>query len=203
MKSREMDKLTKHFDTFFHQKNEYVLHPVVMTDPHIDTLIYEPNEAYPYWKLVTMGASDYRMPAPKKALGDRNEYIMFIDPKEDLKDKAVLDRYMRYLMEVAMYPVNNHCFVSYGHSMEWAIESGEEMTGAYLEMPQLISDPAVMRCKLGLFKTAICLQVILLTRKEIDRLLEIGSERFSYWLYPEDPTATSHFLCEITRSNKF
>ncbi len=196
-------KLTRHFDSFFRQKNEYVLHPVLMTDPHIDTLLYEPNDSYPYWKLVTMGASDYQMPAPKNALGDRNEYIMFIDPKEDLKDKRVLDRYVQYLMEVALYPVANRCFISYGHSLEWTVEEGMEMAGAYLEMPQLIPDPAVMRCKLGLFKTAICLQVVLLTKAEIDRLLEIGPERFSSWLYPDEPGAPRHFLSELTRSERF
>lgn len=47
-------------------------------EPHIDALLYAPNEAYPFWKLVTAGASDYKMSAPRGALGKRNEYMMFM-----------------------------------------------------------------------------------------------------------------------------
>ena len=105
-------------------------------------------------------------------------------------------------MEVAFYPILNHCYITYGHSIEWKPEVGEEMVCAYLELPQVIPDPGVLRCKLGLLKTVICLQVILLTREETNKLLEIGSEQFSCYLYPENGTA-SHFICELHRSEKF
>ena len=82
MKLREMEKLTAHFDAYFGQTDSMVLHPVAEMQPHIDTLLYAPNEAYPYWKLVTMGASDYRMPQKKAPLGDRNEYIMLVDGRK-------------------------------------------------------------------------------------------------------------------------
>ena len=200
MKQKEMDKLVKHFDTYFHQDDCTVLHPIVM-EPHIDALLYKPNEAYPYWKLVTMGASDHKMPAPKNALGDRNEYIMFIDPSEDMTDKEVANRYFAYLLEVAHYPIATNSFISYGHSVEWAPSDGEEMVGAYLELPQVIEDIGVLRCKLGLMKTAICLQVVLLNREETNKLLQIGPEQFSYFLYPEE--GKSHFICELSRSDKF
>lgn len=48
-----------------------MLHSVVM-EPHIDALLYAPNEAYPFWKPVTAGASDYKMSSPRGALGKRN-----------------------------------------------------------------------------------------------------------------------------------
>ena len=41
----------------------------------------------PFWKLVTAGASDYKMSAPRGALGTRNEYRMFIDASEDMDDQ--------------------------------------------------------------------------------------------------------------------
>lgn len=201
MNSREMNKLIRHFDTYFRQSDYTVLHSP-NTEPHIDILCYRPNNAVPYWKLVTMGASDCRMPAPKGALGDRNEYMMFIDPGEDLTDKAILNQYVRYLMEVAFYPISSKRFITYGHSVEWTPDEGEEMVCAYLEMPQVIEDPSVLRCKLGLLKTAVCLQVVLLTRAETDKLLQIGPEQFSYFLYPEDDSPR-HFICELHRSEKF
>ena len=201
MTQKESDKLIQHFDTYFQQTDCTVLHPTIPMNPHIDALVYKPNEAYPYWKLVTMGTSDYKMPAPKQALGNRNEYIMFIDPSEDLTDPAVANWYYAQLLEVAFYAIGQKTFVTYGHSMEWAPEDGEEMVGAYLEMPQIVEDVGILRCKLGLMKTTVCLQVVLLNRQEINKLLAIGAEEFSYWLYPEE--GKSHFLCERHRSDKF
>lgn len=75
MKTKEMDKLIQHCDTYFEQEDCMVLHPIVDDGLHIDVLLYKPNEKYPFWKLVTMGASDYKMPAIQNALGLQNEYI--------------------------------------------------------------------------------------------------------------------------------
>lgn len=203
MREKEMDRLMQHFNTYFQHRGEpKVIHPIVM-EPHIDALLYEPNEVYPYWKLVTMGASDHRMRVPRGALGNRNEYIMFISPDEDMKDAEVAYWYFNRLMETASYSIDTGVPVSYGHSMEWQRDGEEEMVGAYLELPRLVEDTGILRCKLGFMKTAICLQVVLLTRAEIDRLLEIGPEAFSGYLYPEDLDAPYHFLCERSRSEKF
>ena len=200
MTPKEMNALMVHFDRAFRQQEPTVLHPEAM-EPHIDALLYPPCEHYPFWKLVTMGASDHKMKAPKNALGNRNEYMMFIAPEEDLTDRENLNWYWQQLLEVAFYPIATGSFVSYGHSMEWAPEDGEEMVGAYLEMPQQIEDVGILRCKLGLFKTAICLQVITLTRDDLDRLMKVGSEDFSYFLYPDEGSA--HFLCQRRRSENW
>ena len=87
--------------------------------------------------------------------------------------------------------------------MEWPPEDGEEMICAYLEMPQAIDDVRLLRCKLGLLKKTACLQVILLNRAETDKLLEIGPEQFSYYLYPEDEDGARHFLCQRKRTEDF
>lgn len=202
MNLREMEKLTAHFDAYFGQTDSLVLHPAAM-EPHIDTLLYEPTDALPYWKLVTMGASDYRMPQKPAPLSDRNEYIMLVEPSVNLHDAATVNPYLKILMEVALYPQLNQCLVSYGHSLEWEPEDGEEMVGAFLEFPQIIPDPNVLRCKLGLMKTVTCLLVVPLTRPEIDHLLEIGPEAFSEWLFPDDETAPRHFLSELHRTERF
>lgn len=201
MTQRESEKLIRHFDTYFEQTDCTILHPTIPMNPHVDGLLYKPNEKYPYWKLVTMGASDYKMPAPKNALGNRNEYIMFIDAGEDMMDPATANWYYSQLLEVAFYPIGQKTFLTYGHSVEWAAEDGEEMVGAYLEMPQVVADVGILRCKLGLMKTAVCLQVVLLNRAETDKLLSIGPEEFSYFLYPEE--GDGHFICERRRSGKF
>lgn len=202
MNVKEMDILTAHFDKYFEQNDCTVLHPTVNMNPHIDALLYSPTEKYPFWKLVTMGASDHKMKAPKNALGNRNEYIMAISPDENMSDPNIANWYYSILLEVAMYPVMTGTFISYGHSMEWPAEEGEEMVGAYIEFPQMIENPEVLRCKLGVFKSAICLLVVLINNREKEKLLEGGSENFSYFLFPEDEEHC-HFLSEQTRTDNF
>lgn len=200
MKTKEMDILMAHIETYFHQTDGTVLHPIAM-EPHVDVLLYKPSEQYPFWKLVTMGASDYKMPG-KDSLGNRNEYIMFVNSKENLEDKETRDWYYSHLLEVALYSQSNHTFIGFGHSVEMKPEAEEEMVGAFIDFPQVIDEPGILRCKLGLFKTAICLQVVLLNREEINKLLEIGSHKFSEYLYPEND-GDFHFLSERKRSAYF
>lgn len=200
MKEREMERLTAHFNRYFEQGDPIVLHPLYM-NPHIDVLKYPPTEKYPFWKLATMGASDYRMKG-KNPLGNRNEYMMFVDKEEDLDDKETLLWYRSKLLMAAVYPLVMETMVTYGHSMEWPPEEGEEMIGAFLEFPQVIEDSGILRCRLGLVKTAICLQVTLLTRSEIDTLLETGPMAFSQYLYPEEG-GPRHFLSQRRRDGRF
>ena len=83
MNAIERNVLIRHFNRYFEQDNGFILQ-TKNTNPRIDGLLCAPNEKYPYWKLATLGASDYKMPAPKDSLGSRNEYVMFIDAEEDL-----------------------------------------------------------------------------------------------------------------------
>lgn len=202
MNTKEMNILTAHFDKYFGQNDCTVLHPIVDTGMHVDALLYKPTEKYPFWKLATMGASDYKMNAPKNSLGNRNEYIMAISPDENMTDMNVANWYFNKLLEIALYPAMNKTFVSYGHSMEWTLGDGEEMVGAYLEMPQMIEDAGILRCRLGLFKNVTCLLAVLINKNELDKLLKEGPERFSYYLFPEDE-GSCHYLSEKTRSDKF
>lgn len=203
MKVKAMDKLVRHLNTYFEQDDCMVSHPVVDNGFHVDILVYKPNEKYPFWKLVSMGASDYKMPKIDNTLGLYNEYMMFVDPDVDLEDKQILAWYHNMLSMIASYPYFTHTHVTYSHSLEWAQEDpGEEMIGAFIEFPQIIEDTGLLRCKLGLFKTVTCLQVVLLNRAELDKRMEIGPQAFSDYLYPEDG-GKAHFLSERHRSEKF
>ena len=48
----------------------------------INTLVFAPTSELPFWKLCTIGASDYLMPKREIGFGRfanrRNEYMMFI-----------------------------------------------------------------------------------------------------------------------------
>ena len=203
MKVREMDKLTKHFDTYFEQSDCMVLHPMIDNGFHVDVLLYEPTEKYPFWKLVTMGASDYKMPKIANTIGMYNEYLMFVDQNEDLHDKNVVAWYGAKLTMIASYAKFYKTHVTYSHSFEWENDDpDDEMIAAFLEFPQIIENADVLRCKLGLFKTVACLQTVLLTKQDLDHLKKIGRQAFSEYLYPEHD-GKQHFLSERHRSEKF
>lgn len=203
MTSSEMKKFTAHCEKHFGQPTDIVLHPTKEGMPHIDVLRFAPTEKYPFWKLVTMGASDYKMPKLKSSLGDRNEYMIFIHPEEDLTDRTVTSWYYNILLGIANYSASTQTALTYAHSIEWGEpESGCDMEGAFFEFPQMIETTDILRCKLGLFKTVVCLQAITLTRAEIDHLLAVGPQEFSNFLYPEDESHP-HFLCEKKRSDRF
>ena len=204
MHVKQMDIITKHFDKHFGQTDSKVLHPLEDNGFHVDVLLYEPNERFPFWKLVTMGASDYKMPPHGKTFSRYNEYMMFVHADEDLTDMNVVSWYFNKLIMVASYAHFTKCYITYGHSFEWQIdeEDSGEMIAAYIEMPQVIPDVDILRCKLGLFKTVTCLQVVLLDKDGLDKLKSIGSQAFSEYLYPYgegDP----HFISERYRSDRF
>ncbi len=203
MNIRAMDKLIEHYNKYFGQDDCMVCHPESDDGYHIDLLVYPPNEKYPFWKLSTMGASDYKMPKCEVTLGRYNEYIMFVDKDTDLSSMQILDWYRSNLLMVAAFAYYNKVHITYSHSFEWENEDeDDEMIAAFIEMPQIIEDSGILRCKTGIFKTVTCLQVVLLTRPELELLFEIGPEKFSLYLYPEEDGEV-HFLTERHRSAKF
>lgn len=204
MNPREMDKFVAHCNKYLQQDNCKVFHSDHIRNPHIDILKYPPNDHIPYWKLVTMGASDIKMPHCANTLGDRNEYMVFISPDINLDDHQTFAWFGNKLLMIAKYPQYAKTHITYGHSVEWSEEDGSDMVSAFLEMPQLLGSPDCMRCKLSLFKQIILLQPVMLTRQETDHLLSIGPEQFSYYLYPEDESSEkTHFICERNRTDKF
>ena len=203
MNTREMDRLIQHFDRYFEQNDSLVLHPIDESDFHVDVLLYFPTKKYPFWKLVTMGISDYKMPKIPNTVGRFNEYILFVDQTEDLNDKAVLNWYHQKLLTVASFAYFTKTHITYGHSFEWENEDpDDEMIAAFIEFPQVIPDAGILHCKTGFFKSVACLQVVLLNQAELDKLKKIGPQAFSEFLYPEDGSA-KHFLSEKHRSERF
>ena len=198
-----MKKITEHFDYYFGQTDSTVLHPAADGGHHVDVLLYRPGRKYPFWKLVTMGASDYKMPRIANTVSRYNEYVMFVHGSEDLTDKDVVGWYYQKLMMIASFARLNQTHITYAHSLEWEnADPDDEMIAAFIEFPQVMEDVDVLRCRLGLFRTAACLQVILLNKTDLHLLKKIGPQAFSEYLYP-DEEGKQHFLAERHRSERF
>ena len=150
-----------------------------------------------------MGASDYKMPEIANTVGMYNEYIMFVDKDVDFEDKEMASWYFNKLTMIASYPYYNKAHITYGHSLEWENDDeNDEMIGAFIEFPQMIENSAILRCKMGIGKKVTCLQVVLLNKAELDKLMEIGPQAFSEYLYPQRDD-TPHFLSQRHRTEKF
>lgn len=203
MNVKNMDKITNHFCRYFKQQDCLVLHPIVELNYHVDVLLFKPNEEYPFWKLATMGASDYKMPRIQRTVGRFNEYIMFVDKDVNLEDKETVLWYANKLTMIASYAYYNKCHITVGHSMEWENEGDDEMVAAFIDMPQIIEDTRILHCKLGAFKTVGCLQTVLLNQSELETLMKVGPYSFSNYLYPDYVERRPHFLSERKRSDKF
>ena len=203
MKAKEMDKITKHFDKYFEQTDSTVMHPIIDNGFHVDVLLYKPNEQYPFWKLVTMGASDYKMPPVPNTVSQHNEYIMFVHADENLENQEIASWYFDKLVMIASFAHNNHCHITYGHSFEWQNDDpDDEMVAAFIEFPQIVGTVKILHCKISMLKTVACLQVVLLNKNDLAKLMEIGPQAFSEYLYPEDD-GKPHFLSEKHRSDIF
>lgn len=203
MRRKEMDMLKEHCDTYFEQDDCIVIHPTLNIWPHIDVLLYKPDKKYPFWKMVTMGASDYKMLPAECTVSNYNEYMMFIDKAVDLMDSSVSSWFYEKLVMVATYAYYNKTHITFRHSIEWENDDpDDEMIAAFIEFPQIMEDTGVLRCKMGPFKTVACLQVILLNKNELEMLMEIGPDKFSNYLYPQE-NIREHFLSERHRSDKF
>lgn len=200
MRLTEMNRYTAHLSRYFQQEEGdcIVLHPRNHRKIHIDMLLFKPSRELPFWKLSTMGAGDYKLPLTSS---QRNEFLMFLPEDTDLSQAETLTWFCDVLLTVALYPMENHIAVRFGHSIVWGEQPGTDMVCACLQLPSPVSDPGFFKCRLGPFKQVSCLQVVLLTRQETEVLQKLGPEKFLDVLYPAE--GPGHFLCEKYRSHRF
>lgn len=195
MRKKTREKLIEHFDKYFCQKTNDIIHNPAMTDFNIDVLFYEPNEKYPFYKLVTLGASDYKLKG--HVVEKRNEYMIFVDPSLNLRDKEVLQWYYQQLIVTARFPFLSKESISYGHTIDF--QSDGDMQGVLVMLPQIIEDVGILRCPISKYKRVACLQVMPITKEEMDAKLEKGAEWLEEKFYPIDE-GELHYLAEKTRS---
>ena len=177
-------KIVNHYNKYFEQEAEGMLEYCGDNNEKmpIDVIIYKPTKKYPFWKLATVGASDYKMPKHKPAIARRNEYVMFLDKYINISpDSKEYDWYYRFLMLTAYSARDLGEFISYGHTIELT-NSQENWPISLLLMPEAIQDSRILRCKLGLFDKCAILQVMPISQKEYDE----GFEKIENNIYGEN-----------------
>lgn len=109
-----IEHLSKHFGNLENiLVNEHGDYP-------IDIAVFGPNEKSPYWKLVTIGTSDYAMKVPEQIVeNNRIELVMYL-PIDWQLDKNELNSWpINTLIETAQYPREYDTFLGFGHTVEF------------------------------------------------------------------------------------
>ena len=183
MKKREMDNLIEHLKYYFNQSINKVFHDSY-NDFHVDILLFEPNEKYPFYKLVSMGASSYAMEKTSSLLPNRNEYMLFLSPDINI-DSDNFKWYLNFLSYISKYAYYEKANISVGHTIELEPNSHPIFKHSFVLFPQIIEDSWVLKCNLGWFKSCACLQVIPITEDEYQKNISIGPDAFHDIFYPE------------------
>ena len=185
MKKKELNNLIGHFQYCFNQECSKIYTTDNDDELKVDFLLFEPNEDFPFYKVVTAGASDYQMPEGNGSLPNRNEYMIFLSKDFDISSNE-FNLYLSFLSYVATYAYYEKTNVTVGHSFSIDQFKIRDFVGAQIMFPQILVDSYALRCKLGMFKTIACLQVMTLTKQELDELFKIGPMLMEEKFYPAE-----------------
>lgn len=205
MNKRKFFKIVNHYNKYFEQEAQDMLEFDGNIDESmpIDVIVYKPTQKYPFWKLATVGASDYKMPKHKSAIARRNEYVMFLDKYIDISPESKeYDWYYKFLMLTAYAPRDLEEFISYAHTIELNDSDNDDnnqesnkLPISLLLMPEVIEDVRILKCKLGLFEKCACLQVMPITKEEY----ELGLKKIEEKIYGKNHEPNSFLARKIEK----
>ena len=159
MESKRHQKLYEHYKTVFGEEPIFSLKlkkNVLPTDMKpITTLVFKPTDELPFWKLCTIGASDYLMPERDIGFGRkanrRNEYMMFITPDVDIRntsedEDAPTDwlALNSLLWATAEYAFNEKDNITVSDTFDMGING--KYCGTVLLLPEILKSPSTVKC---------------------------------------------------------
>jgi hypothetical protein len=195
MNERQVDRLAAHFDKYFEQSRAGVMRSNAIED--LQVFLYAPTQKYPFWKMVTAGASDVICE------GERTEAMIFIDGRTPLMQDArtvnpqEIAWYFNVLVNAALYPKMSGQPIRYRKVIEF--DCGEGMKGVTALLPKVIDDVGIFTCNLNEGKTAHCYLLITVTEGEIEAFKENGIDYLDKYFYPAE--GPIKFFCEPHRTS--
>ena len=168
MKSKRQQKLYDHYKTVFGKEPIFSLKlkkNVLPTDMKpITTLVFKPTDEMPFWKLCTIGASDYLMPERDIGWGRkanrRNEYMMLISPDVDIRnpsddEDAPTDwlSLNSLLWATAEYAFNEKDNITVSDTIDMGIDG--KYCGTVLLLPEVFKSPSIVKCYVSEINTSV------------------------------------------------
>jgi hypothetical protein len=194
MNERQVDRLAAHFDKYFEQSRAGVMRSNAIED--LQVFLYAPTQKYPFWKMVTAGASDVICE------GERTEVMIFIDGRTPLMQDArtvnpgEIAWYFNVLVNSALYPKNTGHAIRYRKVIEFDCGSG--MRGVTALLPKVIDDVGIFTCQINENKVVHCYLMITVTEQEINDFKKNGVDYLDSYFYPAE--GKIKFFCEPYRT---
>ena len=151
---------------------------------HVTTFVFCPTNEMPFWKLCTIGASDYMMPKRNIGCGRlanrRNEYIMFVSPQVEISQSSVEWLKLNALLwHIADYAYTEKENVTVSDTFD--VSFNEKYCGAVLLLPELLDSSSSVKCYISKNKFVSIFQVMPVTKEMMDEKQRRGQEG-TYWL---------------------
>lgn len=150
----------------------------------ITTYIFYPTKEMPFWKLCTIGASDYLMPRRDIGCGRlsnrRNEYMMFISPNVEINESSTeWLKLNAMLWHTAAYAYREEKNITVSDTLE--INLLNKYCGIVLLLPELLNSSSSIKCYTSKNKFVSIFQIMPVTNDMMKEKLRRGQEGI-YWL---------------------
>ena len=183
MQKKKHQLLYEHYKTTFNQDFSFSVSSKDTLN-HITTLIFEPTEEMPFWKLCTIGASDYKMPKRDIGLGRkanrRNEYVMFISPETSIGQDTSDWLYLNSILWATAHSTSkNDINLTVSDTIDMELDG--KYCGIVLLLPEIMKSPKICKCYVSKREFISIFQVMPITREQLDKKLEKGIDG-KYWL---------------------
>ena len=197
MKSKKHQKLYEHYvdvmgkePIFSLQLKKDVLSDVAEQMKPVTTYVFEPTDELPFWKLCTIGASDYVMPERKIGWGRkanrRNEYVMFISPEVEVSDPTGNENadtgwlfFNSLLWATAEYAFNEKDNVTVSDTIDMGLDG--KYRGVVLLLPEVFKTPRIVKCYISKNQYISIFQVMPVTKEQLAKKIKKGTNGI-YWL---------------------
>lgn len=194
MKSKKHQKLYEHYvdvlgeePIFGMQLKKEVLSDVAEQMKPVTTYVFEPTDELPFWKLCTIGASDYLMPERDIGFGRksnrRNEYMMLIAPEVEVSEDSTEWLFLNSLLwSTAEYAFNQKDNITVSDTIDMGLDG--KYRGVVLLLPEVFKTPKIVKCYITKNKYVSIFQVMPVTKEQLAKKLKKGTNGI-YWLMEE------------------
>ncbi len=187
-KSKRHQKLYEHYLAHFKEEPAFSLRlkknllPTGMKP--ITTLVFKPTEEMPFWKLSTIGASDYLMPERDIGWGRkanrRNEYMILLSPDIDVSEGSTDWLSLNSLLWVtAQYAYSEKDCLTVSDTIN--MKADGKYCGTVLLLPEVFKSPSIVKCYVSKHKYISVFQVMPITKELLSKKLKKGTNGI-YWL---------------------
>lgn len=188
MKSVRQQKLYDHYVGVFGEEPIFSLKLKKNVLPEnmkpITTFVFRPSDEMPFWKLCTIGASDYLMPERDIGWGRkanrRNEYMMLIAPEVKVSEEETEWLFLNSLLwSTAEYAFAEQDTITVSDTIDMGLDG--KYCGTVLLLPEVFKSPSIVKCYVSEHKYISIFQVMPITRELLSKKLRKKANGV-YWL---------------------